>query len=232
MSRLRKIYKGEENWEILFTDNDKNFLNPEMAYNKENSSTINLNNKKFNEDSKNLNKGNLNSVKELQKPQNTKAIENKLNNFSLNNENPKNLYDIDNDNFFTEEELKEFKFENLENESKINNLKITTQSNKNTKYETKKPIERMEITEDDYDYFYQMEMEEVYGINKNSNNNLEKDQLILKENRLDKEIINLLDVNLGKRTHSEAFRIGIPTNLDTEIEYRESLPMKIRKSEI
>ena len=63
-----------------------------------------------------------------------------MNKIQLDSSTNKNIkYDIDNDNLITEEEFKEFKFENSGNNNKESND---------------------EVAEEDYDVFYQMEKEE------------------------------------------------------------------------
>ena len=229
MSRLRKIYKGEEDWDILFTDGDKPYQDnlPNNKADNTISSNHNINNKKFNEDFKNSNNNYVN--KNSLKYENTKIIENKLNNVSLNKDSHKNLYDIDNDNLITEEEVKEFKFENFDSEANSNSKSQNPNNISNNNIVKANNI----VTEDDYDLFYQMEI--IGESQANMSNNIAKNAIKVVE-KMDEEFNeNGVDENdkgmdyLGKRTHSEAFGKN-KSNEDLKDENCQELPLKIRKT--
>lgn len=240
MSRLRKIYKGEENWDILFDENDKNFPVNTAAFNN-NPVDNTKNTKMFFEDKNNKNAVN-NSSAILN---NTKTIENKLNNISLNHQKTeKNKYDIDNDNLITEEEtgVKQFKFDEFDDEA------IMSQTQKNNK-----KTNNMDITQDDYDMFYQMEMEEEANKNKDSEvktcykhqDNCNDNIMILEDSNINLNTENnniSKDLAFGKRIHSEAFNNNKLSSDALQEEKKEidnliidekeyEIPIKIRKME-
>jgi hypothetical protein len=101
MTKLRKIFKGEENWDIMYNDQDDilKFTNDENQ---------NSHLKTFQEDKNNPNKSqNPTTYNQFNK------ITNKLNNVDLNNEQNKNLKNIDNDNI-DETDIQELIFNNVE----------------------------------------------------------------------------------------------------------------------
>lgn len=110
MSRLRKIFKGEENWDVMYTDQDMilgTVGKTVVGENNFNASASSPNTGKiFKEDNKEANNLNNNSTSYPRLTLNFNSnnapvnrISNKLSNVSINNNNVnKNLSKIDNDN--------------------------------------------------------------------------------------------------------------------------------------
>jgi len=233
MSRLRKIYKGEEDWDILFPEGDNPYKENFAKNKSDNTNQLfppSINNKKFIEDFKNPN-NNLQNKNAL-KLENTTLIENKLNKVSLNKNAHHILHDIDNDNLITEEEVKEFKFENFENEAN-DILKSVKQNNNyyNNINNNKAKANDMIATEDDYDLFYQMEEENdalpVENDNNYNNNQENETDNGIKELEMHNNYNSNNNNKVGKRTHSEAF--GDKENLEQSDGNGDLMPMKIRK---
>jgi hypothetical protein len=124
MSRLRKIYKGEENWEVLYNQQDE-ILNTH-GKSKNNQGEANAaspaTNKTFREDVNNPNKGftfeniSFNNLDKHKAPGFNK-VTNKLNNVSISNN--VNMNNVD-DN--TNEEIQDLVFQNVEVDRQDNQM--------------------------------------------------------------------------------------------------------------
>ena len=172
MSRLRKIYKGEENWDVIYNQQDEILTNPHLAKNANKDSNYNLTspnlNKLFSEDNTdnqnsnsvptnptfnfnfNLNKTNLSNQ--------LNRISKKLDNVEITNDMKKDTIKIDNNNIIDETDVQEVFFQDIP----YDNNQIVP-----------------DINEQDFDNF-----DHFYDDNHNKNNHSETGSIYKREKRL------------------------------------------------
>jgi hypothetical protein len=164
MSRLRKIYKGEENWDVLYNEQDQILTNPHLvkggvnSNENNNQSTSPTSSKIFREDNKqsllatptslppnvnfnfnfNLNKTNLNN--QLNKISNKMTTVGISNNSSIGNQNISRKDNLNNNND-DDLDVQDLFFENDINQSQNNNQEIHPEIN--------------EKDFDNFDHFYE-----------------------------------------------------------------------------
>ena len=134
------------------------------------------------------------------------------------NNSTRNKFNIDNDNLITEDEVKELKFEYFGIEK---NQNISKKQKENGQ-------DKMDISENDLDMFYEMEMEEEKEKNRLLNNiqkNNDSDILDVKSDLGIDKSTNIL----GKRTHSDAFNIINHDSNEFDSVNNNPLSSKIRK---
>ncbi len=131
-----------------------------------------------------------------------------MNKVSLSGEPEMNLYDIDNDNLITEDDVKRFKFENdFEND--------------------KNPLKNLLNIEKKIDHKIQFEEFVDYDLIDQAN---EMDDEFMNFEDQSKLRNNDKDLALGKRTYSEAFNNNFKFEEEMKIqeEHTNNLPLKIR----